>query len=238
MANPRQTPDPSGFTAENEIDLVLGHANPNPARDGCPSREVLATLAQRERPVEDPAYDHLTKCSPCYREVRALQQTAAGRRAAKAGSRRRLLAIAAAAVLVVGATVAWLVFSRPGDVPPGGDVGGRTAVAELAVQVDLREYALMRGGEGQADLPPISLPRGRLNLTLLLPVGSEAGQYDLQLRDAVSTTVASAIGEAQIVDFVTTLRASLETGALAPGAYELAVRRGDGDWRVFEVDVR
>lgn len=238
MANPRQTPDPSGFTAENEIDLVLGHANPNPARDGCPSREVLAALAQRERPVEDPAYDHLTKCSPCYREVRALQQAAASRRASAAGSRRRLLAAAAAAVLVVGATVAWLVFSQPGDVRPGGQVSGGTEVAALTVEVDLREYALMRGGEGQADLPPISLPRGRLNLTLLLPVGSEAGRYDLQLRDAVSTTVASAIGEAQIVDFVTTLRASLETGALAAGAYELAVRREDGDWRVFGVEVR
>ncbi len=238
MANQRQTPDPSGFTAKNEIDLVLGHANPNPARDGCPSHEVLAALAQRERPVEDPAYDHLTKCSPCYREVRALQQAAASRHAPSGTSRRRLLAAAAAAVLVVAATVAWLVFSQLGDVPPAGEVTGGTEVAELAVQIDLREHAVMRGGEGQANLPPISLPRGRLNLTLLLPVGSEAGRYDLQLRDALSTAVASATGEAQIVDFVTTLRATFETGALAPGAYELAVRREDGDWRVFGVEVR
>src|SRR5262249_62268433 len=74
MAN-RQSPDATGFKAENEIDLVLGNANPNPSRVGCPPRDALIALARRNRPIDDPAYDHLIKCSPCYREVRALQQS-------------------------------------------------------------------------------------------------------------------------------------------------------------------
>jgi hypothetical protein len=84
MANQGQRPDSSDFIAEDEIDLVLGGANPNPTRDGCPPREVLSALARRERPMADPAWEHLIKCSPCYREVRAIQQ--ADTRAAKTDS--------------------------------------------------------------------------------------------------------------------------------------------------------
>lgn len=64
------------FVAENEIDVVLGGANPNPRRMGCPPRPLLIELARRDRSISDPWYDHLSECSPCYREVRALQQAA------------------------------------------------------------------------------------------------------------------------------------------------------------------
>jgi hypothetical protein len=80
MPNKRRKRDTSGFTAENEIDEVFAGANPNPERIGCPSREVLVALARRERPIDDPAYDHLSECSPCYREVRGMQQAAGERR--------------------------------------------------------------------------------------------------------------------------------------------------------------
>jgi hypothetical protein len=69
------------FVPENEIDVVLGGANPNPRRVGCPPRPLLIELARRDRSISDPWYDHLSECSPCYREVRALQQ--AGRRVAR-----------------------------------------------------------------------------------------------------------------------------------------------------------
>ena len=64
------------FTPENEIDVVLGAASPNPARVGCPPGDVLVELARRTRSITDPWYDHLIDCSPCYRAVRALQQAA------------------------------------------------------------------------------------------------------------------------------------------------------------------
>ena len=67
-------PDGSEFTPEDEIDELLGRANPNPSRVGCPGRDVLISLARRDRPIGDPAYEHLSRCSACYREVRALQQ--------------------------------------------------------------------------------------------------------------------------------------------------------------------
>jgi hypothetical protein len=89
MANKRRKRDTSGFTAENEVDQVFAGANPNPERIGCPPHEVLVALARRERPIGDPAYDHLSECSPCYREVRAMQQAAGERREVPRRARTR-----------------------------------------------------------------------------------------------------------------------------------------------------
>jgi hypothetical protein len=55
---------------------LFSSAHPNPERIDCPLRDVLVALARRERPIGDPAYDHLAKCSPCWVEVRDLKQTA------------------------------------------------------------------------------------------------------------------------------------------------------------------
>jgi hypothetical protein len=64
MANDGQHSDPLRFKIENEMDLLFGRAHPNPAREGCPPRDLLVSLSRRELPIGDPAYDHLSKCSP------------------------------------------------------------------------------------------------------------------------------------------------------------------------------
>lgn len=58
---------------DDEIDRVLSHANPNPKRVGCLSREALGSLAARRQPLNAPGYEHLLECSECYREFRAFQ---------------------------------------------------------------------------------------------------------------------------------------------------------------------
>jgi hypothetical protein len=57
------------------VDEVLSHANPNPGRVGCPAKETLVLLARKALPLDHPAYEHLTSCSPCYVEVRLLQKS-------------------------------------------------------------------------------------------------------------------------------------------------------------------
>lgn len=57
----------------DEIDRLLAHANPNPRRVGCLSRDVLVSLAARQQPLNAPGYEHLLECSECYREFRVLQ---------------------------------------------------------------------------------------------------------------------------------------------------------------------
>ena len=62
-----------GSGEDDEIDRVLAHANPNPQRIGCLSRDALAELAARRQPLNAPGYEHLLECSECYREFRSLQ---------------------------------------------------------------------------------------------------------------------------------------------------------------------
>ena len=59
----------------DDVDEVLSHANPNPDRVGCPAKETLIALARKALPLDHPAYEHLTRCSPCYVEVRFLQKS-------------------------------------------------------------------------------------------------------------------------------------------------------------------
>lgn len=58
-------------TVGDDIDEVLSWANPNPERVGCPSRDTLVGLARREQSIGNPVYEHLLRCSACYREFEA-----------------------------------------------------------------------------------------------------------------------------------------------------------------------
>jgi hypothetical protein len=203
-----------------EFDEVFGRGYPNPDRVGCPSREDLITLARRERPIGDPAYDHIKECSPCYLEGRAIQEADAQRQ------RRRFLTWAAAAALIVTTGfAAWFFTTRE---------AGVTSATPLRAQLDLRPYAITRG-EPQRDLPPLAVPRADLILTLLLPTGSEPGTYEAEIRDSNATVRASTRGNAEIRNYVSILEVAVSLGDLSPGAYSLAVRRDGNDWQQFPI---
>ena len=227
MTNGGQRPDPGGFRIENEMDLLLGRAHPNPAREGCPPAELLTRLAHRELPIGDPAYDHIGKCSPCYQELRAIQQADAARQAAV---RRKRLTYAAAAVLLLAIAGSLFALRQTAST---GDTAVSTTGVEQQARLDLRPFTVTRGDERAKQTEGLVLSRARLKATILLPVGSEPGEYEVQVLDANLTSRASARGRAAIVDYVTTLETTIDTSALPVGAYQLAVRRESEDWRVF-----
>ncbi len=231
MTNDGQRSDPAGFQIENEMDLLYGRAHPNPSREGCPPRDVLVSFSRRERPIGDPAYDHLFKCSPCYQEFRALQQANVAQRAA---AKRKRIAYAAAAVLVLVVGGSWFALRRPEN------TAGPSLITQVTrnARLDLRPFSVTRGGDRAKEAPPLILSRARLNATILLPVGSEPGTYDVQLLDANLQSRATSTGTATIVDFVTTLATTLNTSALPAGSYQLAVRRQGEDWRMFPAQLR
>ena len=227
-----QRPDPSGFRIENEMDLLFGRAHPNPTREGCPSAELLMRLARRELPIGDPAYDHIGKCSPCYQELRVLQQadaTAAGL------VRRRRMVFAAAAVLALVLAGSWFAL-RPGDrtvvtAPPASE-----PVPQVA-SLDLRPLAVTRS-EDQKSTKSLELPRGRVNATILLPVGSSPGAYEIRILDSDLSVRASAKGSAEIRNYVTTLEAPIDLRTVDAGDYQLTLRRESGEWQMFPLRVR
>ena len=208
----------------DEIDEVFGRANPNPERIGCPSHDVLVALARRARPISDRAYDHLTECSACYLEVRVLKE-------ADELQRGRILTWAAAAALVLSTgTVGWFLLNRVRGVPEPTATGIRT-------RLDLRPYALVRGETPPVNRPSLVLPRARVMVSLLLPTSLEPGPFEVQIRDSSGTAKASARGDADLQNEITTLVVSVDLRSLSPGAYELAMRRNGEGWQLFPVQV-
>lgn len=170
--------------------------------------------------MSDPGYVHLTRCSPCYMEVRALQEARIIQR------RQSWLKVTAAAVVVIALALgAWLVMNRSAP------------VRDVQAQLDLRPYALMRS-ETPGDRAPLPLPRGRLMLTMILPVGFEPGAYEVQLLDSELASRASTTGTATTEDFVTSLHTTMDLASVSRGVYQLAVRRMGQDWQLFPAEVR
>ncbi len=224
---------PPALQGEDDLDEVFSHANPNPKRIGCPSRDELAMLARRMRPIGDPGYEHLAKCSPCYVEFRALQR-ATGRHAP---TRVRRWLVAAA--LIVGAAIGWLAYtswlrSTPAITSPSAPVGQVAA----HVQVDLRPYAVSRSNAEPPSTKPLMLPRTMVQATIILPVGSEPGEYELQLLDTNRQPRVSSTAVARLQDYRTTLDAALDLRSLPAGSYELAMRLRGESWRTYPAEIR
>lgn len=236
MAHPSQPPDDDDVRFGHDIDEILTRANPNAERVGCPPRETLVGMARRELPLGDPGYEHLLKCSPCYREFRALQQDLSSQGARRARWSRGWMAAVAAAVVAAGLAATWIYRADP---PTGSEPAraGESQVAELRTELDLRKYSVLRSEQGGDQPGPVSLPTGVVELTLLLPVGSEPGPYDIQVLDSDLKSRASAHAAGEIRDFVTTIRATLDLRAVPSGTYQLAVRREGNDWRMFPARV-
>jgi hypothetical protein len=222
------------FEIEDELDYLFANASPNPNREGCPSREGLIELSRREKPIGHPDYLHIVRCSPCFREFRAIQQ--ANKAKVRAG---RLRVSSAAAVLVLAVAGAWVMFRDDRSVAPAaGQLSSAAVSADLTAKLDLRPYTVARSDERRAETDPVVIPQGRVTATILLPVGAEPGAYEIRLLDQDLELRASSTGSAAIRDYVTTLETTIDLRSIAPGRYQLALRRSGGEWQMFPALLR
>ncbi len=237
MTHAPQGPDHDDLPPRDEIDEVLSRANPNPARVGCPPRQTLTALARRAQPIDDPAYEHLVQCSPCYREFRQLQQevTQASAGVAAAKSRARVLGAAAVILIVLGGAW-WLTRGDTGKRP--GQIVPVAANTPVQARLDLRQFAVVRSDQSPPATGAVELPATVVDVTLLLPVGSEPGDYDVQVLDGEQRSKGDATGTAVIIDFITTLSVRLNLVGVATGPYQLAVRHQGEAWRMYPATVR
>jgi hypothetical protein len=218
----------------DEIDQLFAGAFPNPEREGCPGSEALAALARERGSMDDPVYEHLQRCSPCYIEFRELQRKfAESPRAASAPPRsgvaprsRRLLVGWAAVLLLlpIGAAV-WRTW-----------LPATPQAVSVQAEFDLRPYGASRG-EGENETKPLVVRRGVISLVLILPTGSEPGKYDIQVLDSNLGSILSLTAQAEIHEYQTELRTKLPLSSVRPGRYQLAIRFGNERWRLFPLEV-
>lgn len=194
---------------------------PNPDRIGCPTdKRLLRDLAAKKLRPTDPFVQHVAECSPCFRELNELKHRSNSGRAWK-------ITGAAAAIVLAGAAF-WLWERR---LPPL-DGGERIAT------IDLRPSDAMRSPNTAQHRLSFSLSRGKLSVSILLPVGAAEGPYELKLLNDALQPVWSGQSEASLRNHVMIISTKIDTRDLNPGTYSFWLRRPGHEWQDYPVDLR
>ena len=190
--------------------VLLEGGYPNPDRVGCPGVEALKALAQRKADLRqsEQVVLHIGGCSPCFMEYTSLQKRATRRKAVE-------LVLASAALLVLAVVGGWA-WKTHGNVA--------TNVPYEKVTVDLRNRLILRGDQvPSASSGPIQLPRGRLDLTVLLAKESRPGNYEVRVSTELERPIMSITGTAAMENGNAVLDVKLDLSRLAPNTYLLAI---------------
>jgi hypothetical protein len=83
----------------------------------------------------------------------------------------------------------------------------------------------------------LNLPKGRLNLSIYLPFGSEVGQYEVRISGR-KQQVATAKGMADMRNHITVLEVEVDTEAFEAGNYSLAIRKVGWGWYQYSVNLK
>jgi predicted nucleic acid-binding Zn ribbon protein len=216
------------FRPEDTIDEVFAGANPNPERSGCPGKHTLEAAGKKALPIGHPTYEHLTQCSDCYREFRAYQR-----------KRRRLqqliwAASGAAAILITVVAVKYVVGRF--DFGPSSRVANQ--LTHQPVLIDFRTVSATRGETGGPIEVPMKLPRTIVEATILLPIGSEPGRYEVRFVDPGGQVRFSRQVTARLKDFAVRVELTADLRSFRPGAYSLDIRSLNEDWTPHAVIIQ
>jgi hypothetical protein len=203
---------------DNPIEELLLTQFPNPNRDGCPSREVIEALGEKRIGRDDPAWEHVWHCSPCFKEFKAIRDKRLARAEGvpvKSVSFAGRVALAAAVLLCAILLGVFLV--RRGPTMPNG-------LAVIAI--DLSEAGTFRGSEGGDGRILAELPRQRDQIRLTHPRFSRPGRYIVAILKSKSETTAVALNSATAsgTDSNRQVVLTLDLSNAEPGRYFLATR--------------
>lgn len=203
-----------------------------PERSGCPDPRILTLLARRDSTMEPSPdlVDHIATCSPCFIEYSRIRAT------------HRLRVRVSYAFISVAVIIGLVAIGRSVHMPFGQPTISQKKTtrwperrAELVV--DLRMWGTFRSDapETQRVQAPLRFPRARLSLSIYLPVGSEAGPYDVALVDSSERSLRKTTGETRLHSFVQVLPVEMNLSDVSPGLYELRIRRAQTPWNAYPV---
>lgn len=213
------------------LEPVFRTSFPNPERKDCPGTAKLRAIARKKLPIQDPAIDHVGSCSPCFSELQDIRKDI---------RRKRVLWVAAVITASIIIVVVALGYGPPRTPASDGTVHTKIERTAQAAALDLRNFSVVRGISPfpAPHLDTLQLNRSLLDLTIQLPIGTEEGPYEVEIRKDGQSPLTTAKGTARIEDHITTLRVQIDTSHIPPGDYRLAVRHADFDWRYYSVTLR
>jgi len=221
----------------------LAEAFPNPDRIDCPPDHALRQLAENPTKADLSITEHLSRCSPCFLQY---QELLAGLKFEKQPVRNRRGVLHLAGISIyVGAGVAlvtaaafcfafWRSYhhdvrlpriaqQETGRTPTSGTNG---TSAYTAFVLDMSGASHVRGPK-QPPRPVVKLPLVPLSLSVYLPMGSEAGVYEVSLKSG-DKRIWSGIATAELRDQKTVAKFKLDLSSYPPGRYTLTLSSGTG----------
>ena len=186
---------------------------PNPDRVGCPRSGIVRDIAFYKLPLEqaEPWLDHLSSCSPCYRDFCGFRDAYQSRR------RTTFLAIAVS-VLIVGLVGSWTFIQKQ----------KRHRFAQTAL-LDLRDRSVTRGIEPGSELipgeRPLEVSRRVTHLSFYLPRDSREGPYEVRILKPSGESLLAAGGVAKVDRGIMSLEVVVSLAPARPGPYVLQIRR-------------
>jgi hypothetical protein len=195
---------------------------PNPERLGCPGSELLRGVASHKVPLAqaEPWLNHLTSCSPCYRDFNQFRE-------AYQRTRRRILLAVAASILVAATAGIWWVIRTQNEIQS----------TESAV-LDLRNRSLTRGSDAVPDEPPLEIRRNVARMDIYLPFGSTEGPYEVRMVTTSGESIATTSGIAKLNNSITSLQVAVNLSRARPGPYVLQVRKAGSEWNSYPLLLR
>jgi len=210
--------------------------HPNPERAGCPSPETLKALAQRQIPLYETEVivDHIGTCSPCFTQYWDYRR----------GHKRRKSVTVLLVCLAITA-LAGILVSRVGWQLRPQSKGERRQIAKdfptplvyRQLVLDLRGWSPSRSDQPAGPRPELRLPREPIQLSIYLPIGSEDGTYDVQLRLSQQPPLVETRGEARLRNHIEMLDVRVDTSRIASGRYLLRLRILPTDWSEYPVQL-
>jgi hypothetical protein len=220
-------------------EYVLEHY-PNPQRIGCLDHATLTTFVETPGKLDlsDLKYLHILKCAECTRELMELRRIREERlqqvpiRSASSPrtglplflSRKFRAAAMSMCALVVAAVGIWKIHF-------GKSAATASNEAEVSVTIDLSSDVVSRSVKAASPERPTSLPRKLVNLNLILPYHSPAGNYRVTVsRERSSSSIEALVTAAAIVQGPRTeIFVKLDIRKVRAGAYFLGMMcEGDG----------
>jgi hypothetical protein len=194
---------------------------PNPDRVGCPHSRVVRDIAFHKLPLgqAEPWLDHLSSCSPCYRDFCGFRDTYQFRR------RSALLAISVS-VLVIGFVASWIFIQKQ----------QQSRLAQTAL-LDLRDRSVTRGIEPGSEVSPgerpLEVSRRATHLKLYLPKDSREGPYEVRILKPSGEPLLVTNGVAVLDRSAMSLQVVVSLVRAGRGPYVLQVRRSGLEWNYY-----
>jgi len=238
----------------------LASANPNPDRIGCPSPRILRDVAFHKKLGNPKLFEevtlHLAQCSACVRD--AIEYGEEYKDYRQQGRRRHknaaLLAAAAGVILSVAVWTIWQFQTKPPRIDQARDVGTPPAGGSPANRDEGREKKQPQVTEYQraslelpsrwrndprAEQPTLALSRGKLLVTVRLPVGSPDGKYEFRILDQSKKVLAALQGTARTENGVTALTIPIDSSNWPAGNYTLNVSEPELDvWVEYGLEIK